>query len=225
MCLQLTPHNSRRTVYLYSFEPLLLRSLHEKLVQIPSMRKPRRKPTKAATGEAPPSAPLTPEERRHRTFQRAIKLLAARSRSVAELRELLQQSSGVTVKVVDEVLARLREYGYLDDERFAFGYASLKLRQKPLGRQRLKRDLVMKKVDKGVIDEALDMVFAEVSEEEQIDRAIEKRTRIRGRPKNRLQAKSLFDHLMRQGFPYELVADKVRAVAQVEVDDSEESGA
>jgi len=189
------------------------------------MRKPRRKPTKAATGEAPPSAPLTPEERRHRTFQRAIKLLAARSRSVAELRELLQQSSGVTVKVVDEVLARLREYGYLDDERFAFGYASLKLRQKPLGRQRLKRDLVMKKVDKGVIDEALDMVFAEVSEEEQIDRAIEKRTRIRGRPKNRLQAKSLFDHLMRQGFPYELVADKVRAVAQVEVDDSEESGA
>ena len=39
-------------------------------------------------------------------------------------------------------------------------------------------------------------------------------------PSNRLQAKSLFDHLMRQGFPYELVADKVRAVSQVEVDDN-----
>jgi len=88
-----------------------------------------------------------------------------------------------------------------------------------LGRQRLKRDLAMKKVDKAVIDEALDQVFAEVSEEEQIDRAIEKRTRVRGRPKNRLQAKSLFDHLMRQGFPFELVADKVRAASQVEVDD------
>jgi SOS response regulatory protein OraA/RecX len=74
-----------------------------------------------------------------------------------------------------------------------------------------------------VIDEALDLVFAEVSEEEQIDRAIEKRTRVRGRPKNRLQAKNLFDHLMRQGFPYELVAEKVRAVSQIEVDGSEAS--
>lgn len=185
------------------------------------MRRLRRKRTETETGEAPPDARLTPEERRYRTFQSAAKLLAARSRSVAELRELLLQTSGATAKIVDEVLARLREYGYLDDDRFAFGYASLKLRQRPLGRQRLKRDLSMKKVDKGVIDEALDLAFAEVSEEQHIDRAIEKRTRVRGRPKNRVQAKSLFDHLMRQGFPYELVVEKVRAVAQVEVDDHE----
>ena len=188
-------------------------------MKIPSMRRLRRRCTKTETGEALPSAPLTPEERRRRTFQRAIKLLAAKSRSVAELRELLLQTRGATVKVVDEVLARLREYGYLDDERFAFGYASLKLRQRPLGRQRLKRDLAMKKVDKTVIDEALDLVFAEVSEEEQIDKAIEKRTRVRGRPKNRAQAKSLFDHLMRQGFPFELVAEKVRAASKTGLDD------
>jgi regulatory protein len=194
-------------------------------VQTLSMRKLGRKLTKTETDAAPPSVPLTPEARRHRIFQRAIKLLAARSRSVAELSELLLQTRGATKTVVDEVLARLREYGYLDDERFAIGYASLKLRQRPLGRQRLKRDLAMKKVDRTVIDGALDLLFAEVSEEEQIDRAIEKRTRVRGRPKNRAQAKSLFDHLMRQGFPYELVADKVRDVAQMEVDDNEEGGA
>lgn len=182
------------------------------------MRRLRRKPTKTETGEAPPNA-LTPEERRHRTFQRAIKLLAARSRSVAELSELLLQTTGATKEAVNDVLARLHDYGYLDDERFAFGYAYLKLRQKPLGRQRLKRDLAMKKVDKGVIDEALDLIFAEVSEEEQIDRAIEKRTRVRGRPKNRAQAKSLFDHLMRQGFPFELVAEKVRAASKTDLDD------
>jgi regulatory protein len=189
------------------------------------MRKPGRRRRSSQTDQVPPSASLTPEERRHRTFQRAIKLLAARSRSVAELRELLVQTAGVTATVVDEVLVRLREYGYVDDERFAFGYASLQLRQRPLGRQRLKRDLAMKKVDRAVIDEALDLVFAEVSEEEQIDRAIEKRTRVRGRPRNRLQAKSLFDHLMRQGFPYELVAEKVRAVSQFAVEDDEEVGA
>lgn len=188
------------------------------------MRVPRRKRTNTESEVVDAGAPLTTEERRHRIFQRAIKLLSARSRSVAELSELLLQTSGATKTVVDDVLTRLREYGYLDDERFAFGYASLKLRQRPVGKQRLKRDLTMKKVDKAVIEEALNLAFAEVSEEEQIDRAIEKRTRLRGRPTNRAQAKSLFDHLMRQGFPYELVADKVRAASQVALDDNEGGG-
>ena len=164
---------------------------------------------------------LTPDQMRQRTFDRAIKLLAARSRSVAELRELLLQARGTNKTAVDETLARLQEYGYIDDERFAFGYASLKVRQRPVGRQRIKRDLVIKKVDGTVAEEALDLVFSEVSEEELIDRAIEKRIRARGQPKNRAEAKSLFDYLMRQGFPFELVSEKVRAASQTDLDDPE----
>lgn len=166
-------------------------------------------------------APLTPEERRRQTFQRAAKLLAAKSRSRAELRDLLMERQGATKANVEEVLARLTEYGYLNDERFAISYASAKVRQRPIGRQRLKRDLALKKVSKETADEALDLVFAETPEAELIDRAIEKRVRLRGRPENRTQAKSLFDHLLRQGFPFELVAEKVRAVAQATIDDDE----
>lgn len=168
-----------------------------------------------------PGTPATPEERRQQTFQRAAKLLSAKSRSIAELRELLLQQKGASKVHVEEVLTRLTEYGYLDDERFAIGYASAKVRQRPIGRQRLKRDLTLKKVSKETADEALDLVFAETSESELIDRAIEKRVRLRGRPGNRADAKSLFDHLLRQGFPFELVADKVRAAAQANLDDEE----
>lgn len=164
-------------------------------------------------------AALTPEERRQQTFQRAAKLLAAKSRSIAELRELLGQGQGVTRANIDEVIARLTEYGYLNDERFAFGYASAKVRQRPIGRQRLKRDLALKKVDKETAVEALNLVFAETPEAELIDRAIEKRIRLRGRPKNREEAKRLFDHLLRQGFPFELVAEKVRAVLLGDIDE------
>ena len=166
------------------------------------------------------TTPGTPEERRQQTFQRAAKLLSAKSRSVAELRELLQRQ-GASQADVEEVLARLTEYGYLNDKRFAVGYASAKVRQRPIGRQRLKRDLTLKKVSKETADEALDTVFAETPESELIDRAIEKRVRLRGRPGNRAEAKSLFDHLLRQGFPFELVADKVRAAAQANFDDDE----
>jgi regulatory protein len=184
------------------------------------MHRPRGKRT-TATEESQPAATLTPEQIRARTFQRAVKLLAAKPRSIAELRERLLEGKGSTKVAVEEVIARLREYGYLDDQRFAFGYASLKVRQRSIGRARLERDLLFKKVNREVADEALDLVFAETSEAELIDRAIEKRLRLRGQPKNRAEAKKLFDHLLRQGFPFELVSEKVRAVLKAEVSDDD----
>lgn len=180
------------------------------------MRPPKR--TEAAADE---SSKGTLEQIRARIFQRAAKLLAAKPRSVAELRERLLEGRGATKVVVEEIIARLREYGYLDDERFALGYASVKVRQRPVGRQRLQRDLMFKQVSREVADEALDQVFAETPEEELIDRAIAKRTRLRGRPKTRAEGKSLFDHLLRQGFPFELVAEKVRGAMQTELLDEE----
>ena len=148
-----------------------------------------------------------------KTFERAVKLLAAKPRSVAELRERLLRGKNTNEEVVETVIARLREYGYLDDERFAFSYASYKIRQKPIGRRRLERDLKFKQIDSGVANEALEMVFAETTEEQLIDQAIAKRIRLRGKPKNRGEAKSLFDHLLRRGFQFELVSDKVRSLA------------
>ena len=155
---------------------------------------------------------MTADEARTRIFNRAIKLLTVKARSEAELRERLLQGKNVDQAVVEAVIARLKEYGYLNDERFAFSYASLRVKQRPLGRRRLERDLKLKKVAKGVAEEALQLVYAETPEEQLIDAAIEKRVRLRGRPKTREEAKKLFDHLLRQGFEFELVSDKVRAL-------------
>jgi len=155
---------------------------------------------------------MTSDEIRARAFNRAIKLLTVKARSVAELRERLLQGKNADAAVVETVIARLQEYGYLNDERFAFSYASLRVKQRPLGRRRLERDLKLKKVAKGVAEEALQLVYGETPEEQLIEAAIEKRTRLRGRPKTRAEAKKLFDHLLRQGFEFELVSDKVRAL-------------
>jgi regulatory protein len=149
---------------------------------------------------------------RRKTFERAVKLLAAKPRSVAELRERLLKGKSANEEVVEEVISRLREYGYLNDERFAFSYASYKVRQRPVGRRRLERDLKFKKIDSAVANEALETVYAETPEDQLIDQAIAKRLRIRGKPKNRAEAKSLFDHLLRLGFPFEVVSEKVRSL-------------
>jgi len=162
--------------------------------------------------------PLDPAKARSLVFERAAKLLAAKQRSVEELREKLSTTRGATDALVDEAIARLQEYGYLDDAKFAQSFASLRLRERPIGRRRLERDLWLKKVDKQTAETALDEVFETTPETELIDRAIAKRIRLRGKPKTREDAKKLFDHLLRQGFQFELVSGKVRALAKSETD-------
>jgi regulatory protein len=150
---------------------------------------------------------------------RAAKLLAAKPRSVAELRERLLEGRGATKTNVDQVIERLREYGYLDDAKFAQSYASTRVQQRPIGRRRLQRDLWLKKVDKQTADAALDEVFGATPEVDLIERAIAKRVRLRGKPKTREEAKKLFDHLLRQGFAFELVSEKVRAILKDDIDE------
>ena len=169
--------------------------------------------------ERPPRA-IDQEKARERTVQRAVKLLAAKPRSIQELRERLLEKQWADEAAVEYALGKLKEYGYLDDERFAFGFASYKVRQKPVGRQRLARDLQTKKVSKETADAALELVYQETPEEELIRRAIEKRIRLRGRPTNRQETKSLYDHLLRLGFSYDLIIRKVRE-ASAATDDEE----
>jgi len=167
-------------------------------------------------------SPLDPAKARERVFQRAGKLLAAKPRSVEELRERLLEGRGATKAAVEAVIERLREYGYLDDAKFAHSFASLRVQQRPIGRQRLQRDLWLKKIDKQTADTALDQVFAATPEAEMIDRAIEKRVRLRGKPKTRADAKKLFDHLLRQGFAFELVSERVRTLLKDDLDDTQQ---
>ena len=141
------------------------------------------------------------DELRRKTFARAIKLLAAKPRSVAELRERLLQGKGVRANksIVEIVIARLRSM-VISTTRSSPSVARLRKLNSVPSAAGAQRDLKHKQIENSVADEALELVYAETPEEQLIDRAIEKRIRLRGRPKNRAEAKSLFDHLLRQGF-------------------------
>lgn len=181
----------------------------------------RRKPITEEEREKSAPREINPEKMRERTFKRAINLLSAKSRSIAELRGRLLEKAWTNEETVDLVIERLKEYGYLNDEQFAYSYASSQLRQKPVGKGRIKRSLALKQVEAEAAENALEQVFNETSEEELLERAIEKRVRLRGAPKDRTETKSLFDHLMRRGFSYELVMKKVREISSSKFDESE----
>src|SRR5919199_1069530 len=110
---------------------------------------------------AKPRRAVDPEKARARTLQRAVKLLAAKPRSVAELRERLAEKESATEEAIEYAIKKLTEYGYLNDEQFAVGFAQSRVRQKPVGRQRLARDLETKKLGKETAERALEKVYEE----------------------------------------------------------------
>ena len=146
------------------------------------------------------------------TFERAIRLLTVKPRSVAELRERLLQSRQTNERIVETVIARLSEYGYLDDERFASDLALSKLRQRPQGKRSLQQKLSRKKLDREVLDKAIESAFEKIPESDLIDTAIEKRLRLKGRPETREDTKRFLDHLLRLGFDYDLIREKMSAI-------------
>jgi len=150
---------------------------------------------------------------RKRTMDRAVRLLAAKPRSVAELRERLLEKAWTDAEIVDSVIAKLREYNYVDDDQYARDLALSKLRQKPQGRRRLQQRLSQKKVDPATLDTAIKAAYETIPESQLIDTAIEKRIRLKGPPETREDKKKLTEHLLRQGFDYALIRDKLAQLA------------
>jgi regulatory protein len=145
-----------------------------------------------------------------RIFERALNLLSYKPRSLAEMRARLMEKDWAEEAVVDQVISRLEELGYLNDEELASHMANTRLTMKPVGRTRLRRDLLRKKLPSETVENALDEAYEQQSEEELIERAISKRVRLKGAPSTREEAKKLFDYLIRRGFNYDLVIRKVR---------------
>jgi len=142
----------------------------------------------------------------------ALNILATRSCSEGQLRERLSAKGWAETGLIEDCIRQLKNLGYVNDDRFAQGYANYRIGLKPLGRARLARELALRKLSRSSIEGALDAVFEESPEETLIDRAIARRLRTHGRPADRAAAKRLFDHLVRLGFEYDLIVRKLNGL-------------
>jgi regulatory protein len=149
------------------------------------------------------------EKSRERTMNRAVKLLAAKPRSIADLRERLLEKLWTNEEIVNGVIERLKEYGYLDDEQYARDVAVSKLRRKPQGKRRLEQAMSQKKLGREVIQNAIESAYEKLPEDQLIRNAIDKRIRLKGVPETREDEKKFYDHLMRLGFGYGLIKEKL----------------
>lgn len=145
------------------------------------------------------------------TYDRALDLLAIRSRSVVELRRKLIQK-GEPVEAVDEVLERLKGQKVLDDEQFARQFARAKVTGAGASRRRIAMELGRKGVDRETADAAID----DLAESEGIDlsaaihKVAGKKWKSLAKLDDQTASRRLYGFLARRGFN----PDEIRSAMQ-----------
>jgi regulatory protein len=122
-------------------------------------------------------------------------------RTEAELRRLMNarvEPGERGEAVMDAVVRRLKEYGYLDDANFAETYARLRQENQKLGERRVRQDLQQKGVGAELITETLDARYGQTNEETLAREHLE-RKRIR-KPENEKETARVMRRLVTAGF-------------------------
>jgi regulatory protein len=137
-------------------------------------------------------------------YQRAINFLSYRIRSEKEIRQNLTKHE-VPESIIERVLDRLRSASLVDDRDFAFQWVENRVRFKPRGKRALSSELFQK----GITNEIIEDVLAELNEEElAYDCARSRISRYAGLEEKTFQ-KKLSDLLTRRGFPYHISKDVI----------------
>jgi regulatory protein len=100
-------------------------------------------------------------------FEYAVGALARRMRTERDLRRLMKmraEEGEAGTRAMDAVVVRLKELGYLSDERFAENYTRVRKEHEKFGRRRVQQDLMQKGVGKELVASALETAYEDVDE-------------------------------------------------------------
>ena len=129
-------------------------------------------------------------------FDQALKNLSKSMKTEKDICTNLKQK-GFEAEVVDSVISKLKEYGYINDYNFAKYYVN---GSKTKGQHRLKAELKLKGVDDEIIQNLLD----DIDEEETIEN-IEKLASkyMKSKEVDQKNLQKLYQYLARRGFDSE----------------------
>jgi regulatory protein len=136
-------------------------------------------------------------------YEYAVGALARRMRTVAELKRRMrarveEPESEYSETLVELVIRRLKDQGYLNDSEYAAAYTSMRRDNQKLGRRRVITELKTRGVHGSVIEKAVAAAYDGVSEEKQAREFLRKK-RLE-KPRDQKQAARIFRQLARAGF-------------------------
>ncbi len=135
-------------------------------------------------------------------YEYAVGALGRRMRSVAERKRLLRRRVEADTEIgqtlVELVIRRLKDQGYLSDAKYAAAYSAFRRDNEKFGRRRVITDLKIKGVHGEVLEKAVDSVYGEVNEEKQARDYLRRKRLVK--PKDKKETARIFRQLMRAGF-------------------------
>jgi regulatory protein len=135
-------------------------------------------------------------------YEYAVGALGRRMRTVAELKRLLRDKVEADTEfgqtLIELIIRRLKDRGYLNDAHYAAYFSSLRRDNDKFGRRRVVTELKVKGVHGDVIEQAVATTYDDVSDEAQA-RAYLRRKRLQ-QPKDQKQTARIFRQLIRAGF-------------------------
>ena len=136
-------------------------------------------------------------------YEYAVAALARRMRTVAELKRLMRArledpESDYSETLVELVIRRLKDQGYLNDSQYAAYYSSMRRDNQKVGRRRVITELKTRGVHGSVIDKAVEAAYEGVSDEKQARDYLRKKRM--EKPQDRKEAARIFRQLIRAGF-------------------------
>jgi len=136
-------------------------------------------------------------------YEYAVGALARRMRTVAELKRLMrarvdEAESEYGQTLIELVIRRLKDRGYLNDSQYAASYTSLRRDNQKFGRMRVITELKTRGVHGDVIAKAIDSAYEGVSEEKQARDYLRKK-RLK-KPTDKKETARIFRQLARAGF-------------------------
>ena len=136
-------------------------------------------------------------------YEYAVGALARRMRTVAELKRLMrarieEPESDYGETLVELVIRRLKDQGYLNDSQYAAYYSSMRRDHQKFGRMRVVTELKTRGVHGSVIEKAIETAYEGVSEEKQAREYLRKKRM--EKQKDQKQTARIFRQLARAGF-------------------------
>src|ERR1700684_3160404 len=136
-------------------------------------------------------------------YEYAVGALARRMRTVAELKRLFRArvedaESEYGQTLIELVIRRLKDRGYLNDSQYAAYFSSLRRDNQKFGPMRVVIDLKNKGMHGDVIEKAVDAAYEGVSEEKQAREFLRRKRLVK--PRNQKETARIFRQLARGGF-------------------------
>jgi len=148
-------------------------------------------------------------------FQCAVRYLARFDRTAAQVERFLT-SKGASPAQARKTIGRLSDLRYLDDRAYASRWVETWLARRPMGRERLKAELMAKGVAEALADRTIGEALQVVDEESLARRAFRS---WRGKDRRVLPGQAA-QYLRRRGFGEEIIERIIRGSMTIEGSDA-----